>query len=453
MIFEEGLADARYLADHTTGAAELARRVRAASRPRRTRGRDRHRRPSACATLARDVRRRADGAAAYGRTGSCLGRFGTLVAYLLDALNAVTGNLDRPGGAVFGRPPIALDDIGEQAGLATYGKIRSRIGGYPDVIGNLPATLLPMEMTTPGKGQIRAFFVSAGNPVLSVPDGNALERALEELDLMVSLDFYVNETNRHADYVLPATTLLEREDVPVAFLGLLQHAVHPGHRGGGPARRRGAPGVGGDRRPLAAHRRRAVLPDRRCAGSPRLGVRITPRRLIDLVLRTGPSGDLFGLRRSGLSLRGRAHRRTAWCSTTRSPPACSATLRHRDNRVHLDDPAIVGEIERLASANGAHAGLPAAADRHARAALAQLVDAQRAAADARRPHACAADAPRRRGGAPASATATLRGSRRAAGSVEAPVTLTDEMTPGTVALPHGWGHRRRLAARQRGAAG
>ena len=70
-------------------------------------------------------------AAAYGRTGSCLGRFGTLVAYLLDALNAVTGNLDRPGGAVFGRPPIALDEIAEKAGLATYGKVRSRFGDYP----------------------------------------------------------------------------------------------------------------------------------------------------------------------------------------------------------------------------------------------------------------------------------------------------------------------------------
>ena len=90
-------------------------------------------------------------AAAYGRTGSCLGRFGTLVAYLLDALNAVTGNLDRPGGAVFGRPPIALDEIGEKAGLATYGKVRSRIGDYPDVIGNLPATLIPQEITTPGR--------------------------------------------------------------------------------------------------------------------------------------------------------------------------------------------------------------------------------------------------------------------------------------------------------------
>ena len=85
--------------------------------------------------LARDLRRRRRAAAVYGRTGSCLGRFGTLVAYLLDALNAVTGNLDRPGGAVFGRPAIALDDVGEQTGLDTYGAERSRFGDFPDVIG------------------------------------------------------------------------------------------------------------------------------------------------------------------------------------------------------------------------------------------------------------------------------------------------------------------------------
>ena len=87
------------------------------------------------------------------------------------------------------------------------------------MIGNLPASLLPREIETPGAGQIRALFVSAGNPVLSVPDGDALERALGELELCVSLDLYVNETNRHADYVLPTTTFYEREDLPIALMG------------------------------------------------------------------------------------------------------------------------------------------------------------------------------------------------------------------------------------------
>src|SRR3954466_1279862 len=216
VIFEERLADDSYLAGQTTGAAALAGRV-ASFTPEETEAAtgipaDRLR------ALAREFAA-ADGAVAYGRTGTCLGRFGTLTAFLLDALNAVTGNIDRPGGAVFGRPAVALDDVGARFGLDTYGKLRSRFGGFPDVLGNLPASLMPREIETPGDTQMRALFVSAGNPVLSVPDGDALERALGKLDLMVALDFYLNETSRHADYILPATTFLERDDVPVAFLG------------------------------------------------------------------------------------------------------------------------------------------------------------------------------------------------------------------------------------------
>ena len=81
----------------------------------------------------------------------------------------------------------------------------------------MPASVIPHEIETPGERQLRALFVSAGNPVLSVPDGDAMERALGKLDLLVSLDFYVNETNRHADYVLPTTTFFERDDPPVAL--------------------------------------------------------------------------------------------------------------------------------------------------------------------------------------------------------------------------------------------
>jgi formate dehydrogenase len=182
VIFDEGLEDGTFTAERTSGA-EVLRAAAALHPPDATEARtgipaERIR------GLARDFAA-AEGAAAYGRTGSCLGRFGTLVAFLLDALNAVTGNLDRPGGAVFGSPPVPIDDLGERLGLATYGKTRSRFGDFPDVLGNLPAALLPREIETPGERQVRALFVSAGNPVLSVPDGEALERALGELDLHV----------------------------------------------------------------------------------------------------------------------------------------------------------------------------------------------------------------------------------------------------------------------------
>jgi anaerobic selenocysteine-containing dehydrogenase len=146
------------------------------------------------------------------------GRRGTLVSFLLDALNAVTGNLDREGGAIFGTGPIQLEDLLHRIGADSYDTYRSRIGGFPEVIGTLPASLMAEEITTAGPGQMRALFVSSGNPVLSVPDGGRLERALDELELMVAIDLYVTDTSRRADYVLPATTFLEREDFPAAFL-------------------------------------------------------------------------------------------------------------------------------------------------------------------------------------------------------------------------------------------
>ena len=160
---------------------------------------------------------------------------------------------------MFGRPPIALDEVAEKAGLATYGKVRSRFGDYPDVIGNLPATLIPKEITTPGARQIRAFFVSAGNPVLSVPDGDALEAAFEELDLLVSLDFYVTDTSRHADYILPATTFLEREDVPVALMGFFSTPFMQVTEAVVPPRGARAPGMAHHRGPLPADRDRPLL--------------------------------------------------------------------------------------------------------------------------------------------------------------------------------------------------
>src|SRR4051794_5582386 len=445
VIFEERLADDSYLAGQTTGAAALAGRV-ASFTPEETEAAtgipaDRLR------ALAREFAA-ADGAVAYGRTGTCLGRFGTLTAFLLDALNAATGNLDRPGGAVFGRAAIALDDIGEQAGLATYGKFRSRIGGYPDVIGNMPATLLPLEMTTPGKGQLRAFFVSAGNPVLSVPDGDALESALEGLDLMVSLDFYVNETNKHADYVLPSTTWLEREDVPAALMGFFttpfiqfsEPVVEPS----GEARQEWQ--VIDD-----ISRRIGIAPYSLTAlrWLARLGVRVTPRRLIDLVLRTGPYGDRFGLRRKGLSLRRVAREPHGMVLDDHiATGVLESRMRHRDGRVHLFEQAIAGEIDRLAGLDGGNGG--ARLDSNEDFPL-RLIGMR----ELRSHNSWMHNSPLlMRGGRVHAARVHPDDAARygledgglvcvssKSGSIELAVKVTDEMTPGTVAVPHGWGHR------------
>jgi anaerobic selenocysteine-containing dehydrogenase len=437
VIFEEGLTDETFIARWTMGADAVAQQVAAYS-PDRTADRT-----GVEADRLREIARAfatAPAAAAYGRTGSCLGRFGTLVAFLLDTLNAVTGNLDRPGGAVFGDPPIPLDEIGEKAGLDTYGKTHSRFGGIPDVLGNMPATLLPREITTPGRRQIRAFFVSAGNPVLSVPDGEALEAAFGELDLMVSHDLYVNETNRHADYVLPATTFLEREDVPVALLGFFStpfiQVTEPIVRRAGESRQEWE---------VVDELSRAIgvapysLPALRALA--RVGIRVKPRQLMDLLLRVGRSGDLFGLRRSGLSLAKLArHPHGIVLDDFIRTGVLPRKLRHDDGRVHLRDAAIASELERLATVNGDRPEFPLKliGMRELRSHNSWMHNSallmRGGRTHALRIHPDDAE----QAGLAEGDEATLTS---ASGSLEVPVLITDEMTPGTVALPHGWGHR------------
>lgn len=433
-IFEEDLADPGFLADHTTGGGMLGSLVRGHT-------------PDAAAertgipaerirTLARDFAA-AEGAAAYGRTGSCLGRFGTLVAFLLDALNAVTGNLDRPGGAVFGRPPVSLDDIGERFGLASYGTVRSRFGGFPDVLGNLPASLLPKEIETPGERQVRALFVSAGNPVLSVPDGDALERALGKLDLCVSLDFYVNETNRHADYILPAATWLERDDVPLALLGFfttpfIQHS-EPVVAPAGEAREEWQ--VIED-----LGRALGVVPSS-IPALRRLRLRMRPSRVLDLLVRTGPEGDLFGLRRGGLSI-GKLRRNPHGLVLGEhvATGVLRSKVRHRDRRVRLDPPEIVSELRRLGETNGHDPAFPLRliGMRELRSHNSWMHNApllmRGGRTHALRVHPDDAAAHGLEDGEEAVIASK-------SGSLVVPVKVTDEMTPGTVALPHGWGHR------------
>ena len=176
--------------------------------------------PDTVRALARDLAQ-TPRAAVYGRFGTCVGQNGTLTAYLIDAVNLVAGKLDRPGGNVFstlGMPgqKWVMRLMGAGARRA-YERKRSRIGGFRPVAAAEPAALMAKEITVPGDRQIKALFTSAGNPVLSVPNGDELEEALEGLELMVGLDLYVNETTAHCDYVLPVTTMYERDDFAVTF--------------------------------------------------------------------------------------------------------------------------------------------------------------------------------------------------------------------------------------------
>ena len=149
-------------------------------------------------------------------------------------MNLVAGNLDQPGGSMFGRLGIPGERWLNKAGAAVlrtiYSRRRSRIGGFPSVLGSEPAGVMAKEMTTPGRGQIKALLVSAGNPVLSVPNGDELEDAMRGLELKVGIDLYINETTAHCDYVLPAATMYERDDFPLRVPDAAAHAVPASHR-------------------------------------------------------------------------------------------------------------------------------------------------------------------------------------------------------------------------------
>lgn len=405
-VFDEGLEDTR-----RTRGAETLRALAARHPPEATEAHTGV--PARTARrLARDLAE-ADGAAVYGRTGSCLGRHGTLVAFLLDALNAITGNLDRPGGAVFGSPPIALDAVAERLGLASYATRRSRIGDFPDVLGNLPASLMAREITQPGAGQLRALFVSAGNPVLSVPNGPELETAIQQLDLCVSLDLYVNETNRHADYVLPATTFLERDDVPVASLGfsttpfiqVTDAVLEPA----------------GEARPewevvdeLA--RALGVVPS--SVGLQRaLRLRVTPQRLVDLLLRAGT--------RNRLSVRKLRDEHPH--GLVLGDHVKTGVL---GKRVRLDPPEIVAEIERLRPGTDPEHPLRLIGLRELRAHNSWMDLKPRLRPHALRIHPDDAASAGLADGDLARVTSK-------AGALDVPVHVTDEVMTGVVALAHG----------------
>jgi anaerobic selenocysteine-containing dehydrogenase len=325
-------------------------------------------------------------------------------------------------------------------GAGSYGEVRSRVGGFPEVLGALPASLMAKEIVTEGEGRMRALFVSAGNPVLSVPNGPELEAAMSELDLCVAIDLYVTETSKHADYVLPATTFLEREDFPVAFLSLYttpfiqmtEAVVEPR----GEARQEWeiieqiAERVG-------------IVPSSalalRLLG--KVGIKLSPRRLVELLLRLGPDGDRFGLRPSGLSpgkLADSPH--GIVLAPSWEGGALDDKLRHDDKLVHLDPPEIAAEVERLARL--ATTGDPAfplrlIGLRELRSHNSWMHNSEKLMKGDRvhraRIHPADAEAHGIGDGEPVRLAS-------AHGEVELLARVTDEVKPGTVAAPHGWGH-------------
>jgi len=164
------------------------------------------------------VYRTSGASALYCSTGLNQGRHGTLAAWLLNAINAVSGNLDRKGGVLVPRGTVNLPLISRVTG-AGHKRHTSRVGGLPSMVDAFPSAVLADEILTEGEGQLRALFVSAGNPVLSCPNGPHMIEAFKKLELLVSIDLFRNETANYAHYVLPATSFLERGDIPLGAQG------------------------------------------------------------------------------------------------------------------------------------------------------------------------------------------------------------------------------------------
>ncbi len=435
VMFDEDLIDRAATAIQTSGVAKLAELAQHFDLERASfeTGID----VSTIVGLARDMAA-APSACAYGRCGASLGKYSTLTKFLLDTLSVVTGNFDRPGGMVFGDPMVDLEGFAELIGMSGRGRWRTRVDGVPEVNGQAPLACIAKEITTPGQGKLRALITVSSNFVTSGPGSAESAAALDELDLMVSLDPYITETTRHAHWVLPPTLWLEREQMPtftqaqstVPNAQWVQAVVAP--RGDARddwwiidqlARQLGvvpAPG-------LAAH----------LLGT--LGIRIQPSTSIDLLTRIGPHGDLFGLRRGGLSRRKLLANEGAVQLGERCPTGVLRQKLHTpDKRIHLASDEMFAEVRRLVGDDvAAGKSLRLFSIRELRSHNSWLHNVPKLMAGPRRcrlimhPDDAAAASVRDRD------VVTVVSQW---GRVEVPVELSGDVMSGSVGLTHGWGH-------------
>ncbi|MDQ1374385.1 MAG: hypothetical protein QOJ09_1723, partial [Actinomycetota bacterium] len=247
----------------------------------------------------------APSAAVYGRIGTCTQEFGTLASWLIDVLNTLTGNLDKPGGAMWAKPAAGgatTKGKGRYGRGVKLGRRASRVRGLPETYGELPVAAMAEEMDTQGEGQVRAFVCIAGNPALSTPNSDRLARALEGLEFMVSVDIYVNETSRHADVILPAPSALTKAHYDVAFyqfslrnVANYSPPVLPPEDGSMEEWKvlaklaLIAQGMGAGADPaLVDDMAIKAMADRDGFDIATLGDRVGPERMVDYMLRTGP---------------------------------------------------------------------------------------------------------------------------------------------------------------------
>jgi anaerobic selenocysteine-containing dehydrogenase len=411
-------------------------------------------------------------AVVYGRIGTCTQEFGTLASWLIDVLNILTGNFDEAGGAMFSNPiarsMLSLRPPEFEDGFE-LGRFHSRVRGAPEVLGQFPASCLAEEIAEPGEGQIKALITIAGNPVLSAPGGDRLDEALPKLDCMISVDNWLNETTRQADVILPGQSPFEQPHYDemiwswaVRNAGKYSPALFPLQEGTVPewevllrlaamAQGQAAADVDVEEidnfyfvglvsmiteqegSPVHGRDVEEILAEHPTPG---------PERILDFAIRSGPWGDAYGGNPTGLTLE-RMKQQPNGIDMGALTSRLDEMLETPSGKVELAPDYIVADVprlkERIAKANDPlvlvsrrqlrsnnswmHNVAPLMTGKPRCTLLIHPDDAEAAGVED--------------GG--------VARVRSASGEIDVPVEVSDEMTPGVVCLPHGFGHDKKGA--------
>lgn len=424
-ILNEGLSNSAHLAPFTEGLDQVAARLDGFSPEQAALHTGIDAETIRC--IANDLAT-ADRAICYGRMGVSTQKFGALCQWLIQIINIATGNLDREGGSLFTLP--AVDQV-RNVGPGGFGRHNSRVRGLPEFDRELPASTMAEEITTPGENRIRAMFTGAGNPVLSTPNGAKLDDALEQLEFMVSLDPYINETTRHADIILPPTSPLEHDHYD---LGFHVNSIRNTARYNEPV----------FEKPKGSMHDWEIFTELGSRVAKILGSeerpRATPAQMIDAGIQAGPYSQRAGSSHA-LTLE-KVKQNPSGIDLGPLQPQLPDRLRTPDNKIHCDRPEPMGDLDRLRAEFTTERGpdeLLLIGRRHLRDCNSWMHNFRRLVKGENR------------------CTLMMNPSdlddrnlndgdvvqlQSRAGGVQVPVESCDDLMPGVVCLPHGYGHHR-----------
>jgi anaerobic selenocysteine-containing dehydrogenase len=460
-LFDEDLVALGELAPHVDGLDRM-REIAADWSPERVAGVT-----GISAERIRELARELAGterAVVYGRIGTCNQEFGSLASWLVDVVNILTGHFDNAGGSMFPRATawsVTVQPIpGLEDGAPEFGRFRTRVRGAKEVLGQVPVSCLAEEIATPGEGQIKALITVAGNPVLSTPGGHTLDEALPNLDAMIAVDLWLNETTRHADVILPGLSPLEQPHHDDLILNFAVNSIA----------NYSAPVFEPEEPDRPREWEILVRLTGLCTGTPAEDVDVAaiddgffdymaftqgldgaelrrnyastdltggPERILDLTLRTGPFGDRYGENPDGLTLE-KLKAEPNGINFGPMVPRVPEVLGTADNKIRLAPQYLLDDLPRLAERlDRAPDELVLVSRRHLRSNNSWLHNVGPLMKGRDR---CTllmhTDDAIKRG----VSTGDLVTVTSAGGHIEVAAEVTAAIMPGVVSMPHGWGH-------------